>query len=61
MRDEDEDDCDHLDADEDVLTGILTCSCGYRKWLTSDEVKARQDARLRAEAAWERYITEQSK
>lgn len=40
-------DCDHSDADVDIMEGSLSCRCGYRKWLTGDEI--RREAQLQAE------------
>ncbi len=53
-----EDFCDHMDADLDILTGILRCDCGYRKWLTSAEYKSRVDFEREAAEALEAYIAE---
>jgi hypothetical protein len=40
-------DCDHMDADVDVLTGHMLCHCGYSRWLTGEEIK--REAELQAE------------
>jgi hypothetical protein len=44
---DEEDDCDHMDAEIDILTGIMSCRCGYTKWLTAEEL--RREAELQAE------------
>lgn len=31
--------CDHEEADIDIFTGRLSCTCGYSKWLSSDELE----------------------
>jgi hypothetical protein len=31
--------CEHENATFDILTGELSCSCGYRRYLLSDEFK----------------------
>ncbi len=36
---DDTNDCDHENADVDLLVGRLTCSCGYTKWLTTEELQ----------------------
>lgn len=41
MDDFDEDTCDHEDVDFDVLTGHESCSCGWSRWLTSEEYQRR--------------------
>jgi hypothetical protein len=47
-RDPDRDECDHENADVDILTGRMLCfSCGYSKWLTGDEIA--REAELQAE------------
>lgn len=48
----DDDPCDHEHADIDLLTGIMSCSCGYSKWLTSEELE--EECRLQA-IAYEEY------
>lgn len=49
------DECDHLDAEEDILIGRLTCSCGWRHWLTPEESKRRQELQRQAEEAFEAH------
>ena len=39
--------CDHTEADIDAITGRLSCSCGYTRWLSGDEI--RREAQLQAE------------
>jgi hypothetical protein len=36
----DEEECDHIEASVDILTGIMECHCGWRHWMTSEEFKA---------------------
>jgi hypothetical protein len=31
-------DCDHEQADIDILTGRAMCSCGYSWWMTREEI-----------------------
>ena len=42
-----EDQCEHEHATVDILTGELTCSCGYFRYLSGDEI--RREAELQAE------------
>lgn len=40
-------DCDHAEADVDLMTGELSCRCGYHRYLSGDEL--RREAQLQAE------------
>lgn len=51
-------DCDHVEADVDILTGILSCACGYSTWLTTEEL--RREIALQAEM-YEAYAAEITK
>ena len=42
-----EDDCDHLEADVDLMTGNATCRCGHHWYLSGDEI--RREAQLQAD------------
>lgn len=53
IDDQDDDDfydeqCDHENADIDMLRGRISCHCGYSKWMTSEEFK--EELRLQAKA-----------
>lgn len=41
-----DDECEHLDADFDVLTGREECSCGWARWLTTEEclIRAKEES-----------------
>lgn len=63
-RDEDDDefepdDCDHMGASIDILTGRLVCDCGFTKWLSSAESKARMEFEQRAQADWDEFCAAQ--
>lgn len=47
-------DCDHEDADIDILTGRLSCRCGYTEWLSTERLT--REAQLQADLAeaWQR-------
>lgn len=47
--------CDHEDATVDVLTGEMSCRCGYRRGLSGEEIE--REAQLQAEAM-EAYYAE---
>jgi hypothetical protein len=40
-------DCDHSEADVDLITGEMTCGCGFHKYLTDDEM--RREAEIQTE------------
>jgi hypothetical protein len=40
-------DCLHEEAEVDLLTGEMTCRCGYHRFLSGDEL--RREAELQAE------------
>jgi hypothetical protein len=42
-------DCNHEDADVDTLTGEMMCACGFRKYLTDNEL--RREAEIQTEMA----------
>lgn len=44
-RDPDMDECEH--ATVDILTGELSCHCGYNRWLSGEEI--RREAQLETE------------
>ena len=50
--------CDHDDADFDILDGRLTCSCGYSRYLTTEEIDAKIhrmsecDRMMRRQTSW---------
>lgn len=48
--------CDHEDADLDMLTGRVVCSCGFTKWLSNAEFVKEQEFRAKAEALYEAYL-----
>ena len=48
-------DCDHIDADIDILTGLLSCHCGYSRWLSGEEL--RREIEIQAEC-YEAYAAE---
>lgn len=46
-RDPDFDECEHEHATVDILTGEMSCSCGYHRYLSGDEI--RREAEIQAE------------
>lgn len=50
-----ENDCDHVEAVVDILTGELSCHCGYHRYLSGDEL--RREIEIQTEAA-EAYYRE---
>lgn len=49
--------CDHVDYEADILTGIATCACGHRWMQTAAEIaEERENQRAYEEmcTAWER-------
>ena len=38
------DECDHVDYEADILTGIATCHCGHRWMQTSQEIASQREA-----------------
>jgi hypothetical protein len=56
-------DCDHQDAELDIVIGELQCHCGYRRAMTSGEISAEcqrmaeyQEA-MEREQRWARWYT----
>ncbi len=49
-----EDECDHENAEVDILTGAMNCRCGYRRYLSGDEL--RREAQLQADMAEDYYL-----
>lgn len=41
-------DCDHVEAEVDILTGEMHCHCGYRRVLSGEELS--REAEFQAEA-----------
>lgn len=52
------DQCDHEDADIDILTGRMACRCGFSKWLSAEELA--REMKLQAEL-YEEYNVEMEK
>ena len=45
--DSEPDECEHEHAEYDVIEGWMSCSCGYHRWLSGDEI--RREAQFQAE------------
>lgn len=50
------DECDHDDADFDILDGRLTCTCGYSRHLSTEEI----DAEIRRMSEYDRMMRRQT-
>jgi hypothetical protein len=48
--------CDHDDADFDILDGRMTCHCGYSRYLTGEEI----DAELHRMSEYDRLMRRQT-
>jgi len=46
-------DCDHAEADIDIMTGRLSCRCGLRRAATTQEIEA--EMRWQAEYAQQQH------
>lgn len=46
------DECDHEDATVDILTGEMTCHCGYRRWLSGVELEREDEFQARMMEAY---------
>lgn len=54
-----QDDCDCHDADLDILTGLETCyACGSRRYLSSDELRHREELEAQWHAEYDRQCQE---
>ena len=53
--DHEPDECEHENAEYDVIEGRMWCTCGYHRWLTGDEI--RREAQFQAEQM-EAYFVE---
>lgn len=47
--------CEHENAEYDILEGEMSCSCGYHRWLSGDEI--RREAQFQTKLM-EAYYTE---
>lgn len=54
--------CDCLDEDVDILTGIATCdACGRSRWLTSEQLRERLKLEAELQAEYDRQCAEWEK
>lgn len=56
--------CDHMDYDADILTGIATCTCGHRWVQTAQEIERERQAQIAYDKQceeWEREIARMPK
>jgi hypothetical protein len=49
-RNPDLDECEHEHAEVDILTGELSCHCGYHRYLSGDELRRGIEIQTEAEA-----------
>lgn len=58
--DENYEPCDHESADIDMLTGRMSCHCGFSKWLTSEEFQTELKLQAMAQEEWDRLCEQES-
>ena len=56
---DDEEPCDHEHADFDILIGRESCSCGWSRYLTTEEYQRRSELEAQAQAEWDAFCREQ--
>lgn len=44
--DDDDPECDHMDYEADILTGIATCSCGHRWTQAVEEIEGERQRQI---------------
>ena len=51
--------CDHMDYEADILTGIATCSCGHRWMQTNDERERERQRQVEYDRLCEQWAREE--